>query len=600
MSPAVGERNLGSVGGAIVVRGRESRPQGEGHQSVGILEQTNRVPTWDEVLMNIGEMQRKLSLWAERDKGRKFYGLFDLVCREDWLRLAHDHVAQNAGSKTAGCDGIDMSEFDADLDANLARLRVALRSGTFAACPVRRVYIPKSNGKVRPLGIPTVRDRIVQEAVRMVLEPIYEADFSQYSFGFRPNRRTMDAVRCILWSTTERKKYFWVIEGDISSYFDTINHRKLMSLLRKRVKDGKLLNLIWNFLRAGVMERKLFKDTSLGTPQGGVISPLLANVYLHELDRYMERYTALPEREKTARRTAGLANYVYVRYADDWVILSNGTREQVETLREELRNFLASELHLSLSMEKTKVTHLDDGFDFLGFSIRRGMGATRMGTKVLISDKGMKKHLEALQAATSPESHEDSAGLKIKAINRIIAGWCLYYQYTSKAASQFRKLAHKTFWLTAHWLGRKFRVSMTQVMKQFYKDKTFVDGEIKLCLHYEFPSLRYMGRFLKPNPYTHQEVIEREFLRDDDPWPGFEERPGWDDVRRQVMERDNYTCQLCKKAVTPETCEVDHLMKYSSFKRPVDANRPENCWTLCLDCHKTKTECDRQRESRMR
>jgi group II intron reverse transcriptase/maturase len=223
--------------------------------------------------VNIGEMQRKLSLWAEQDKGRKFYGLFDLACRQDWLELACAYVSQNAGSKTAGCDGVTMSDFDAEFDCNLTKLRVTLRSGTFVACPVRRVYIPKANGRVRPLGIPAIRDRIVQEAVRMVLEPIYEADFCQSSFGFRPNRRTMDAIKCVTWSTQEHKKYFWVIEGDISSYFDTINHRKLMRLLRRRVSDEKLLNLIWTFLRAGVMERKLFKDTRLGTPQGGIITP---------------------------------------------------------------------------------------------------------------------------------------------------------------------------------------------------------------------------------------------------------------------------------------------------------------------------------------
>jgi retron-type reverse transcriptase len=135
----------------------------------------------------------------------------------------------------------------------------------------------------------------------------------------------MDAIKCITWSTQEHKKCFWVIEGDISSYFDTINHRKLLKLLRRRIEDEKLLNLIWKFLRAGVMERKLFKDTKLGTPQGGIISPLLANVYLHELDKYMERYTALPSLEKVARRKSGKANYVYVRYADDFVILCNGT-----------------------------------------------------------------------------------------------------------------------------------------------------------------------------------------------------------------------------------------------------------------------------------
>jgi retron-type reverse transcriptase len=170
--------------------------------------------------MNIGDMQRLLSAKAERAPDHRFDDLYGLVCHEDWLRLAQEYVARNAGSKTAGCDGISMTEFEADLEGNLTRLRRGLQSDTFAACPVRRVYIPKANGKMRPLGIPTIRDRIVQEALRMALEPIYEADFSQYSFGFRPNRRTMDAIASITWATQEHKKYFWVIEGDISAYFD--------------------------------------------------------------------------------------------------------------------------------------------------------------------------------------------------------------------------------------------------------------------------------------------------------------------------------------------------------------------------------------------
>jgi RNA-directed DNA polymerase len=169
--------------------------------------------------MNIGEMQRKLSLWAEQDKGRKFYGLFDLICDVDWLWLAYEYVAQNAGSKTAGCDGVNVWEFEQDAAGNLRRLQESLKSGKFEARPVRRVYIPKPNGKVRPLGIPAFSDRVVQEAIRMVLEPIFEADFSQNSFGFRPGRCTMDAIQYLLTCAKEGKWYFWAIEGDISAYF---------------------------------------------------------------------------------------------------------------------------------------------------------------------------------------------------------------------------------------------------------------------------------------------------------------------------------------------------------------------------------------------
>jgi RNA-directed DNA polymerase len=263
--------------------------------------------------MNVGEMQRKLSRWATQDKEMKFFDLYHLLYDKDWLRLAHDYVKQNAGSITAGCDGINMASFDEQLEENLQSIIEELKSETLKPSPVRRVYIPKPNGKTRPLGIPAIRDRIVQEALRMVLEPIFEADFSPYSFGFRPTRRTMDAIKCITWGAQESKRFFWIIEGDISSYFDTIHHPKLLRMVGKRIEDKKIPRLVWKFLRSGVMEKRTFRDTKLGTPQGGIISPLLANIYLNELDGYMERYPGLPQREKTKRRRQGLANHIYVR-----------------------------------------------------------------------------------------------------------------------------------------------------------------------------------------------------------------------------------------------------------------------------------------------
>jgi len=349
------------------------------------------------------------------------------------------------------------------------------------------------------------------------------------------------------------------------------------------------------------MERKLFRDTKLGTPQGGIISPLLANVYLHELDEELEWRMRLPQEEKTIRRGMGLANYAYARYADDFVILCNGTRAKAEEIREKVGDYLSSELHLTLSIEKTKITHLNDGFDFLGFTVRRSMGHNGMKTKILISEKGVKKHLEVIRVATSPSTHEDSVTLKIKALNRIIAGWCRYYQYTSKALYQFRKLEHKTFWQMAHWLGRKFQLAMPQVMDRYYtRGVGLGEGEVHLKRHSEFPTLQYKERFLKPNPYTTEEKIGREELPDDNPWPGFEDRPGWADIRLKALERDNWTCRLCKTVCTPETCQVDHIIRYSHYKKPVDANFLGNLWTLCITCHKRKTEYEQRMESRMR
>jgi RNA-directed DNA polymerase len=489
-----------------------------------------------------------------------------------------------------------MTEFNEDLESNLERLHQALKDGTFAACPARRVNIPKGNGKVRPLGIPTIRDRIVQEAIRMTLEPIFEADFCQTSYGFRPCRRTMDAIKFIWWYTDERKKFFWIIEGDISSYFDTINHRELTKLLRRRIKDEKMIDLIWKFLRSGVMERKLFKDTKLGTPQGGIISPLLANVYLHELDKYLGRHTGLTQAEKTGRRRQGLGNVAYVRYADDFVVLCNGTRDQAEAIRQELAQFLKDELKLTLSMEKTKVTHLDDGFDFLGFHLQRCMGRAGMGVKTTISDKSMKKHLDKIREATSPSTRQDSLETKILALNRIIAGWCRYFQYTSMVGVQFGRLEYETFWLMAHWLGRKFKLSMSEVMCQYKTALT-----VALKGHRGFKARKYTERFVKPNPYTAEHGFDREELPDTNPWIGTEDRPGAADLRLVVLERDGYKCRRCGRPVTNATAQVDHIRPVASFKRPEDAQRLENLQTLCTEpCHMRKTELYRQRESRMR
>jgi group II intron reverse transcriptase/maturase len=550
--------------------------------------------------MNIGEMQRKLSLWAEQDKDHRFFDLFHLLYDKDWLRLAHDYVKQNAGSITAGCDGINLSTFDEELESNLQRLIEELKSERFEPQPVRRVYITKPNGKVRPLGIPSIRDRIVQEALRMILEPIYEADFSQYSFGFRPNRCTMDAIKCVMWSAQEGKKCFWIVEGDISSYFDTINHRRLIKILRRRIKDEKIIRLIWKFLRAGVMEGHLFRDTKLGTPQGGIISPLLANIYLNDLDKYMEKYTGLSAKEKTNRRKQGQANFVYVRYADDFIVLCNGTRKQAEELREELYAFLKKGLRLNLSKEKTKITHLNDGFNFLGFKVQRGLGHKGMTTKVLIPGRAVKRLRDKIRVATDRTTHRDSASSKVLALNRIISGWCRYYQYASKANRTFNRIAHEAFWCLAHWLGRKHQLSIPEIMKRYRQGNTLVTKEYRLKMAVEFPTLAYKKRFLKANPYTTQRITLREELPQERYWTGYESRAGMADLRLMILERDRYACQMCDKAVTSHTCQIDHIKPVRRFKKPVDANSPNNLWTLCIPCHKEKTESDRQMESRMR
>jgi group II intron reverse transcriptase/maturase len=541
--------------------------------------------------VDVGELQRSLCRKAAQEPGHRFGDLFNLTFHSEWLRLAHDRVAENAGSKTAGCDGVVMADFDADLEGNLRGLGDSLKSGSFEARPVRRVYIPKANGRRRPLGIPSVRDRIVQEAVRMILEPIFEADFLQDSYGFRPNRRTMDAVKH-LWPYLQRGSH-WVIEGDISSYFDTIHHRKLMKLLARRIADGRLLDLVWQFLRAGVMERGLFKKTDLGTPQGGVVSPLLANVYLHELDRHLEPLLRFDRVERARRRRNGLPNFAYARYADDFDILCNGTKDQAYEMREAVHRFLSAELRLTLSLEKTKVTHLRDGFDFLGFHLRWQRTSRGKAAMVSVSSKAAAQHLETIRVLTAPSSTEDAFAAKTIALNRVIEGWCRYFQFAHLAGRTFHRLTHETYWLYARWLATKYKLSYPQVMRRFKVAGTLGVPGLVLTPHSRFKRLKYRESPHKLNPYLTGGRIEREELLDTAPWTGADDRPGRMDLRLAILQRDCHRCQKCGKAVRPAEAEVDHKRPYSCFKRHEDADAAANLWTLCVPCHAEKTESDR-------
>src|SRR6266700_2406937 len=235
-------------------------------------------------------MQRKLSQWATDDPEKKFTDLYSLLCNEVWLRVAAHETLKNHGSNTAGIDGQTKSNFLGDFDGHINRLQERLKAKVLEPMPVRRVYIPKPNSeKKRPLGIPTLLDRIVQNALRMILEPIWESDFSIHSYGFRPNRSTYDAISNIQTRLTGNGwTYQWIIEGDIASYFETILNQKLMKVVKKRIADKNIHELLWKFLRAGVIYKGSINETLTGTPQGGIISPLLANLYLDQLDKYME------------------------------------------------------------------------------------------------------------------------------------------------------------------------------------------------------------------------------------------------------------------------------------------------------------------------
>lgn len=301
------------------------------------------------------ELQRALYRAAKRSATRRFHALYDKVFREDILRKAWELVKANRGAAGVDRQTIQAIE-DAGVEAFLQALRGELGEGRYRPQPVRRVYIPKPGGQQRPLGIPAVRDRVVQMAVKIVIEPIFEADFQPCSYGFRPKQSAHEANEAIRQGVNRGLEY--VVDADIESYFDTIDQDKLMGMVAKRVSDRRMLKLIRGFLKAGVLEDGQVRAATTGTPQGGVLSPLLANIYLNYLDRvWTERC-----------RQVG----VLVRYADDLVILCRTEADAWEAYRR--LGIVTERLGLTLHPTKTRLVNLKgghEGFDFLGFHHRK-------------------------------------------------------------------------------------------------------------------------------------------------------------------------------------------------------------------------------------
>jgi group II intron reverse transcriptase/maturase len=544
--------------------------------------------------MDVDEMQKKLAVWAESDPDHRFFDIYHLLYDEDWLHRAYRAVKANAGSRTAGVDGLNMSDFEEDKERNLQDLRQSLKSETFEPKPVRRTYIPKGDGRKRPLGIPTIKDRIVQEALRMVLEPIYETDFSQYSYGFRPNRNTMDALEFVRMMTDETHKYFWVIDADIEGFFDNVDHQTLEQIVQDRIKDQQIRDLIWEFLKAGVMEEGEYRHSMLGTPQGGIVSPLLANVYLNELDQWAKRWTDIPRREKKCRRREGKGNWVYTWYADDFLMLSNGSKGEVEQMKGRLRSFLEEKLSLTLSKKKTELVHVNDGFDFLGFHVERSVnGMGKKQTQITIPKEAERDLREKIYAATSDTQFNVSVRAKIMALNPVIRGWAEYYKYCWKAQSVYNRLDSFIWRQMMKWIAGKHDTSVKEAVGMIGPNKSRIKyGDMELtCLKDTDGGTKYMEPIHKDHPYLEDEVINREEFPEERPWLGDEgDRAGLKDQRMKVLKRDDWTCQSCGANLSEAQPEVHHKKPVRDFSNPKEANRLENLVSLCPGCHKDKTD----------
>jgi group II intron reverse transcriptase/maturase len=379
---------------------------------------------------NIRTLQRKLYRKAKQEPGYRFYALYDKVCRGDILRHAYDLVRANRGS--AGIDGVTFEVLEADegVPAFLAELKEALKEKTYRASPVKRVMIPKSNGKERPLGIPTIRDRVAQMAVKLVIEPIFEADFCSSSFGFRPGKSAHDAIDVIAQAMHEGHNN--VIDADLSQYFDTIPHAKLMTTVAQRISDGGILHLIQMWLKAPVIEEDKNgkrrnvgggKNSRRGTPQGGVLSPLLANIYLHILDRVWERHH-LAERLEAR----------LVRYADDFVVLCRAeTGGAMQIIKD-----LLDRMDLALNEDKTRVVNAwKERFCFLGFElgIRRSTKSGKPYPHVQPSKRSLQRIRTGIKALTGRNRTCLPLSAIMTEVNQQLRGWTGYFHYRNCSRS---------------------------------------------------------------------------------------------------------------------------------------------------------------------
>lgn len=431
-------------------------------------------PTLEMAEERVLHIQSKLHQWSINDVDRRFCDLYNLVYDSAFLRVAWERVRRNKGARTAGVDAKTANDIERGrgIENFLDELRSDLKARQFTPLPTRQVMIPKAGGKLRRLGIPVVWDRVVQASLKLVLEPIFEADFQPCSHGFRPKHRAQDAIAEIHFFTS--RTYEWVVDADIEACFDNIDHTALMERVRRRIGDKRILTLVKAFLKAGVLSTVGEKEpTTTGTPQGGILSPLLANIALSVLDdHFVERWNSdmgtLYRRQK--RRQLGLHNWRLVRYADDFVIMVAGSREQAESLRDEIAAVLKP-MGLNLSESKTRITHIDEGFEFLGFRIQRKpkKGSTKRHVYTYPSKQALASVKAKIKRETRGGTDRDLASA-IHRLNSILRGWTNYFRHgASKATFSYLRaftwrrvvcwLRHKHLkaswkWLRAHYLIR--------------------------------------------------------------------------------------------------------------------------------------------------
>ncbi len=454
------------------------------------------------------EIQAKLHRWASDDPHRRFDDLFNLVGDPGFLLVAWDRVRGNKGARTAGVDGQTAYYVEAEIGVEvfLDRLRTEIKDRSFRPLPTRERMIPKpGTTKRRRLGISAVRDRVVQASLKLVLEPIFEADFLPCSYGFRPNRRAHDAVAEVRHFTS--RTYEWVVEGDIRSCFDEISHSALLGRVRARVGDKRVLALVKAFLKAGILdEDRVLRGTDAGTPQGSILSPLLSNVALSVLDEYVAQAPGGPgasRNDRLTRRRHGLPNYRLSRYADDWCLVVSGTKADAEALREEVAGVLST-MGLRLSEEKTLITHIDEGLDFLGWHIqrRRKRGTSRRYVYTYPSHKAVKAVTGKVKTRCRQNLNLPLETL-LRQLNPVLQGWTAYFR-PGVSSIAFGYLRAFTWRQVVRWLRRKHRgITWKELRRRFCVNGWWpADGDVIMFNPGAVRTTRYRYRGTKiPSPW---------------------------------------------------------------------------------------------------